>query len=342
MFHVLSIVLQVSNVSTDLVDFFATKARDSVPGKTPAGWDRSDNPSTGMRKTHESAVEFEQSDGALDRIGTAVLAGETEMTQGMDQGYSPMAGSKDVISQSAAEPSPEHTYVPSLDITKEMYESAALSKSGPHSSTLPQLDDDIESCDGKPVQQPAGQAKNSNDEETANQSGQPGSVGRGEAAGAGHADDDQHHGDIDRVPDGASAPQLASDTEAQAEPLSCFELTEYGMVKVTRASTTEDFEVAASMEAGFTAMAAVTGIAVYIARLIMPDSSAADAGTPVGCLMATFGTNVVRERIFEFETRKTTSGQAPEGQVEVWGIQVNSTSLPPCFRTAFAMSWQLY
>ena len=49
----------------------------------------------------------------------------------------------------------------------------------------------------------------------------------------------------------------------------------------------------------------------------------ADAvGPAVGCLMATFGTNMISSHIFDFEDPKDLKTFAVKERIELWGVQV--------------------
>lgn len=58
----------------------------------------------------------------------------------------------------------------------------------------------------------------------------------------------------------------------------------------------------------------------------------ADAvGPAVGCLMATFGTNMISSCIFDFEDPEDLETFAVEERIELWGLQVRLTSpMRPC------------
>ena len=58
----------------------------------------------------------------------------------------------------------------------------------------------------------------------------------------------------------------------------------------------------------------------------------ADAvGPAVGCLMATFGTNMISSCIFDFEDPEVLETFAVEERIELWGLQVRLTSpMRPC------------
>lgn len=53
----------------------------------------------------------------------------------------------------------------------------------------------------------------------------------------------------------------------------------------------------------------------------------ADAvGPAVGCLMATFGTNMISSCIFDFEDPEDLETFAVEERIELWGLQVRLSS----------------
>ncbi len=49
-------------------------------------------------------------------------------------------------------------------------------------------------------------------------------------------------------------------------------------------------------------------------------------GPPVGCLMATLGTSLIADVIFDLEDPEALAGHSPQQRIELWGLQVCKVS----------------
>lgn len=57
-------------------------------------------------------------------------------------------------------------------------------------------------------------------------------------------------------------------------------------------------------------------------------------GPAVGCLMATFGTNMISSCIFDFEDPQDLDDYSVEERIELWGLQIPHNSVRPTLQDA--------
>jgi hypothetical protein len=65
------------------------------------------------------------------------------------------------------------------------------------------------------------------------------------------------------------------------------------------------------------------GLSAALSRVAAGEASMNDAvGPAVGCLMATIGTSLITDCIFDFEDPEELEGAGLEQRLELWGLQV--------------------
>lgn len=110
------------------------------------------------------------------------------------------------------------------------------------------------------------------------------------------------------------------------------------MLQVFKATTKEDFKDVVKLLPENTPLPASNKMTYLIARLELHPAVSiqerlalvneqgvpmADAvGPAVGCLMATFGTNMISSCIFDFDDPEDLEEFAVEERIELWGLQV--------------------
>jgi hypothetical protein len=128
--------------------------------------------------------------------------------------------------------------------------------------------------------------------------------------------------------------------------LARFKVNKHDVVSVFKATTKEDFKDVVKLLPENTPLPASNKMTYLIARLEL--NPAADiegrialvnagrasmgeaVGPAVGCLMATFGTNMISSCIFDFDDPDELEEFAVEERIELWGLQVR---LPTCWYT---------
>jgi hypothetical protein len=132
------------------------------------------------------------------------------------------------------------------------------------------------------------------------------------------------------------------DDDASIVVLARFKVNKHDAVSVFKATTKEDFKDVVKLLPENTPLPASNKMTYLIARLELNPSASiveriqsvnsgrammADAvGPAVGCLMATFGTNMISSCIFDFDDPEELEEFAVEERIELWGLQVR----PPC------------
>ena len=167
---------------------------------------------------------------------------------------------------------------------------------------------------------------------------------------------EEAHVRLDDAPS-AAASGADADTGAADEPsddddddsgivvLARFKVNKHDAVSVFKATTKEDFKDVVKLLPENTPLPASNKMTYLIARLeLSPDASIDEriasvnagratmgdaVGPAVGCLMATFGTNMISSCIFDFDDPEELEEFAVEERIELWGLQARI----PCSRT---------
>ncbi|WIA34627.1 hypothetical protein OEZ86_012944 [Tetradesmus obliquus] len=148
-----------------------------------------------------------------------------------------------------------------------------------------------------------------------------------------------------QVAEAAEEPELVPVPPPQL--LARFRVNQNDTLAVFRAVSTEDFADVASLLPPNTALPAADKMTYLLARLEVQNYSseqlcaaldavasgavsiAAAVGPAVGCLMATFGTSLITDCIFDFEDPEQLAGVGLQQRLELWGLQIPHTSIRP-------------
>jgi hypothetical protein len=121
--------------------------------------------------------------------------------------------------------------------------------------------------------------------------------------------------------------------------LARFKVNKHDVVSVFKATTKEDFKDVVKLLPENTPLPASNKMTYLIARLELNPAANIDeriaavnngrstmgdaVGPAVGCLMATFGTNMISSCIFDFDDPEELEEFAVEERIELWGLQVS-------------------
>ncbi|GFR41808.1 hypothetical protein Agub_g2578 [Astrephomene gubernaculifera] len=144
--------------------------------------------------------------------------------------------------------------------------------------------------------------------------------------------------------DGAGGYDLLDEGEVP-KLLARFKVNQHDTLAVFKACTKEDFKDVISLLPENTPLPASDKMTYLLARLeVNPGRDMAAAllnvatgeatmkdavGPAVGCLMATFGTNMIASCIFDFEDPEELRYYGVDERIELWGLQIPHTSVRP-------------
>jgi hypothetical protein len=146
--------------------------------------------------------------------------------------------------------------------------------------------------------------------------------------------------------DDRSEPSDDEDDDAGIAVLARFKVNKHDAVSVFKATTKEDFKDVVKLLPENTPLPASNKMTYLIARLeLNPGTSIEErissvsagratmgdaVGPAVGCLMATFGTNMISSCIFDFDDPEELEEFAVEERIELWGLQARPAPFVLC------------